>query len=303
MKTIQSIATIKNPNPTPIKKRKHKIPFIGKVIRFSFKNISHLAPKTFGKLAWTLFQRPVSRAEHRKSDALLESVKRFDFPHKNLNIKGYSWGEGEKTALLVHGWGSRGTAMRNFAPTLVSNGYRVVTLDAPAHGDSSGKKVNPFLYAQVIAALIEHLGGVEMIIGHSFGGFSSAIMLSKVAPHIQVDQFICVASFTSSSIPFGEFKKVMRLPDKVLHQMEMASFKQIGTHPKEGNLLEIPRPQNIKQLILVHDKDDNVCDFQHSQDIYHHWKADFFIQTKDFGHFKILHSEAIIQKIIGFIRY
>ena len=56
-----------------------------------------------------------------------------------------AWGKGP-TVLLAHGWESRGTHWGAFVPPLVEAGFRAVAVDAPAHGDSPGRRANVLQY-------------------------------------------------------------------------------------------------------------------------------------------------------------
>lgn len=96
---------------------------------------------------------PQNRAKHRVSDSVIEQAQISDILVGENMLKTYEWGEGEKTILLVHGWQSRGTALRSFVPKLKEAGFRVVAFDAAAHGDSSGKRVDLLDYGGAIKAL------------------------------------------------------------------------------------------------------------------------------------------------------
>jgi alpha-beta hydrolase superfamily lysophospholipase len=61
----------------------------------------------------------------------MEQAEVFEFMYKGKILKGYSWGTGKRN--VVHGWESRGTALRSFVPVLLEKGFRVVAFDAPAH--------------------------------------------------------------------------------------------------------------------------------------------------------------------------
>jgi alpha-beta hydrolase superfamily lysophospholipase len=52
------------------------------------------------------------------------------------------WGEG-RTVLLVHGWSGSHSDMHGLVPALVAAGIAAVTLDLPAHGDSTGATASP----------------------------------------------------------------------------------------------------------------------------------------------------------------
>lgn len=298
----QQIEVIKVPEGyvnKPIKEL--KLPFAVKLIQFSFKYISPILPKTFGKIGWKLFQKPFTRAKHRRTDEILDAAETFQIAHNNHIIKAYSWGEGEQIVLLVHGWESRGTAMRAFVPPLLEKGFRVVTFDGPAHGSSSGKKANPFLFAQVITKVVETVGEVHTIVGHSFGGFSTAITLSIVSPQIKVKKLVLMAAFSNTLSPMSEFQKFFGFGEKVLKNILKAAHQEIKINPLKADFRILGKPENVKEALIVQDLEDDAVIHQNGLDFYNNWKNTKMIQTEGFGHFRILKEQPVIERVVKFI--
>lgn len=291
---VERKAPAKNPN-------NFKTPFILKTIQWSFRKLGPIFPKFFGKLAWNMFQRPASRAKHRNIDDLIKSADVFDLNYLAHNIKIYSWGSGTKTALLVHGWASRGTGMRSFVPYLVEKGYRVVAFDGPAHGDSSGKKTNPFFLAKFTKRIIEFVGGVDTVIAHSFGAFSVSLLFSRLDTNIPVRKLVLVAPFSNSDVAFSFFQKFMGYSDKVRFYKEQAAHKTIGIHPMEGDIRNIKQSDNIGEVMMVHDKNDNDNPVSNSYHYFENWERIQFLQTEGLGHYPILKSPKVLERITQFI--
>jgi pimeloyl-ACP methyl ester carboxylesterase len=85
--------------------------------------------------------------------------------------------------VLSHGIGDRRQAYRFLAPRLAQAGYRVATADLRGHGESSmgwksvtGKDaISRTDIAGDLLALIRHLGGPAVIVGHSISGGAATI--------------------------------------------------------------------------------------------------------------------------------
>ncbi|TDD41947.1 alpha/beta hydrolase [Nonomuraea terrae] len=83
--------------------------------------------------------------------------------------------------VLAHGVGNGRGAFRHLAPLLVEARYRVAAMDIRGHGESS---VGWSSYTRTdvagdIAALIRHLGGPAVVVGHSFSGGSATIVAAR----------------------------------------------------------------------------------------------------------------------------
>jgi pimeloyl-ACP methyl ester carboxylesterase len=89
--------------------------------------------------------------------------------------------------VLSHGMGDRRQVYRFLAPKLAQAGYRVVNADLRGHGESSmgwksvtGKEaISRTDVAGDLLALIRHLGGPAVIVGHSISGGAATIAAAE----------------------------------------------------------------------------------------------------------------------------
>jgi hypothetical protein len=72
--------------------------------------------------------------------------------------------------LVLHGWRSRTDFMARMIMSLVEDGWRVVGLDLPGHGQSHGRRLTVRLGVEAVTQASEWLGPFDTVIGHSFGG-------------------------------------------------------------------------------------------------------------------------------------
>jgi pimeloyl-ACP methyl ester carboxylesterase len=101
--------------------------------------------------------------------------------------------------VLSPGMGSRRNAFRFLAPRLVAAGYRVASVDLRGHGESSTGWAS---YTRTdtagdLLALIHHLGGPAVIVGHSFSGGAATIAAGlepdQVTAVVEIDPFTRVS--------------------------------------------------------------------------------------------------------------
>lgn len=97
--------------------------------------------------------------------------------------------------VLAHGMGDRRDAFRFLAPQLAAAGYRVASVDLRGQGESSTgwPAYTRTSTAGDLLALIRHLGGPAVIIGHSFSGGASTIAAAQtpdlISAVVEIDPF------------------------------------------------------------------------------------------------------------------
>ncbi|WP_309054636.1 alpha/beta hydrolase [Streptomyces sp.] len=108
----------------------------------------------------------------------------------------YEVSGGGPLVVLAHGMGDNRAAFREVAARLVAGGYRVAAMDLRGHGESSTgwASYTRTDTARDVLALIRHLGGPAVVIGHSFGGGAATIAAAE-EPGL-VDGLVEVSPFT-----------------------------------------------------------------------------------------------------------
>ena len=119
--------------------------------------------------------------------------------------------------VLAHGMGDSREAYRFLTPALVDAGYRVAAVDLRGCGESSAEWAS---YTRTdiagdLVALVRHLGGPAVLVGHSIAG-GAVTIAAATAPEL-VTAVVELAPFTR--------KQSMRLGD-----LRVASFRRGMRH-------------------------------------------------------------------------
>jgi predicted alpha/beta-fold hydrolase len=127
------------------RRKKHRPPLLLRMMQFAFARLGLLFPDFFAALAYRLwftaqrFRRP--EAEH----AAAGNAEHASININNVDIRVWSWGHGAPV-LFIHGWSGRGTQVLNFLKPLLQAGYRVISFDARAHGETAGRTTSMLVY-------------------------------------------------------------------------------------------------------------------------------------------------------------
>ncbi|MCZ2821094.1 alpha/beta hydrolase [Modestobacter sp. VKM Ac-2977] len=109
--------------------------------------------------------------------------------------------------VLAHGMGDSRAAYRFLTPSLVAAGHRVAAMDLRGSGESS---VGWASYTRTdiagdLIALVEHLGGPAVLVGHSISG--GAVTIAAATAPSQVTAVVELAPFTrKQSVALGDLR-------------------------------------------------------------------------------------------------
>ncbi|MEO1263365.1 MAG: alpha/beta hydrolase [Bacteroidota bacterium] len=273
-----------------------------RLVRFAFDTLGRIFPKKAGAVAYQLFTQPRFRARHKRSDEIMESARLFEILYGKVILKAYEWGSGEKTALLVHGWESRGTALRSFVPGLIKAGYRVVAFDGPAHGNSGGKQTNFVEFAGAVRAVINQLGGVDSIITHSFGGATTVFALTHLDNSIELEKLVLIGVPSNTEVVVKEAMDFMNVPAAAVKYFKKElrkkanniSFELVNVEANLGKA-------NVGSILVVHDKYDKSVPFESAERIVERWDKVNLIATQGMGHFKVMKNKRVVEMVIDFV--
>jgi pimeloyl-ACP methyl ester carboxylesterase len=269
-------------------------------VRKSFHVLGAVAPGLGARLAYKLFftpQRHSTPSWETRLNKTAEVIK-LDFNGGTLNA--LSWGHGP-TLLLIHGWGGRATQMGAFVNPLTNAGFRVVGLDAPAHGASSGRQTDMVQYAAAIDAIRQQVAPVTAIIAHSLG--AACALLSMERHKFQVEKLILIGTPASAIWVTEAFAKVLGIPDHVMRRMRARLEKRYGnTFTWEDLSIESMLSRTRIPTLLIHDKSDAEIPYWNAEKLVKCNLSCELITTEGQGHRRILRNDHVVSKSLEFLQ-
>lgn len=263
---------------------------------FYFNMLELLSKKKVAKKAFNLF------CTIRKGKVLPQQIDFLNTAKYELlniamhSIQTYHWPGTNDTILLIHGWESNSFRWRNLVEKLKEKDFNIIAFDAPAHGHSSGQRLNVPLYAEVLQHLIER-HKPESLVGHSVGGMTILYNEHK-NENVAVEKIVTVSSPSEFYELMEHYQKLLKLNNRVMNALDSYIFNRFGFHIREFSTSEYVK-NNTTAGLLFHDRLDKITPYHASQKVHANWKNSKFISTKGFGH--SMHQDEVNEQIIDFL--
>ena len=85
-------------------------------------------------------------------------------------------------AVVCHGWADAAPSMLPIIRALLDRGFTVWAPEAPAHGRSAGRQSSLPDFIRTVHAALEHIGPVDVVVGHSFGAAAIGMAVTGYPP-------------------------------------------------------------------------------------------------------------------------
>ena len=186
--------------------------------------------------------------------------------------------------------------MTGFVGPLVEAGYRVVALDAPAHGQSPGRQLGPYHYADAVLRAGDSLGPLEGSIAHSFGGFA---LINAIHNGLRVKRAALIAPATTSIASHPQLLSELLKLHPITRQRFFALADQLARSqsvPPD----RLGRGLNLPALFL-HDPGDQRVAFVDSLLVSERWRGARLEAVPGLGHNRILSDQNVIGAVVMFM--
>jgi len=273
---------------------------IPKIILQSSKFISFISPKLATIFAAKLFTSPIKHTvPKRELEMDCKSIQKLiEIPAINKKVVIYQYGNGKKKILLVHGWSGRGTQLFKIADELIKEGYSIISFDAPAHGKSPGRTTIMSEFVETILEIERQFGPFEAAIGHSLGGMS---LFNAVKRGLTINHLVSIGSGDIVQDILNDF--VAKLELKPIASTRLRSYfenkygEEMDNYSASKSALKVLIP-----VLVIHDKNDTEVPLEAGIHIHKHLKNGELFLTEGLGHQKILGNQAVIKKIVQFVK-
>lgn len=230
------------------------------------------------------------------------SVRIPGIDRRGTDVAVYEWGRpGGEVVVLAHGWNGRAGQYATLVRELVSEGYRVVAFDAPAHGDSAGRGSYLLDWVDALGAIQQRHGRFAAAIGHSFGGLATLV---GVARGVAVGRVVTVAAPGDADLLLSQFQEMLGFDDRTAAELRARFARRYfpgEDDPLAGlSPLRHPLPDGTR-LLVVHDETDRVVPFGEAARIVRANPGAARLTTKGLGHSRILRADPFLDAVMTFV--
>lgn len=260
--------------------------------------LCRIAPGAAARLAERLFITPPSARQPLRETAWAASARETVLATDAGDLAAWSWGAGETTVLLVHGWAGRGLQLGAFASALVARGCRVVAYDAPGHGSSTGRTSSLVEMARGVGAMAYAVGGVDAIIAHSLGATATIlcagrgelpeVRVAALAPSASLEQILARFGLMTGFTP--QVLEGLRRRLAIRFHFDWEACEPLTIAPR----MEMP-------LLVVHDEDDRFVPYAEGAALAEAWPGTELFATDGLGHHRLLREVSVVDRVTDFV--
>lgn len=269
-----------------------------RLTRAAFGAVQRASPNLAARWAERLFCSPPRRSISQRMAAWLRDARRLDVSVGDRRVAAWVWGERGPGVLLVHGWGSRGARFVDLGGALLATGHRVVTFDAPGHGASSGRLSSGPEFARAAIAVSKAVGSVSVVVGHSLGGFATALALGS---GLDARRAVFLAPSANADSYSAQFAALLGVDAPVMASMRGRLERRLGFAWSEMDVPILARDMRVP-LLVIHDRDDREVGWDHGAAIARAWPGAELVTTTGLGHHRIVSDPSVIQQVLAFLQ-
>lgn len=277
-------------------------------IRARINILSLVSVKKAAKKAFDVFCTPIQKTRKRLPP-LFEKGEKLSFRMEGITVRGHRWvpyqTQYDKTApsrrvMIVHGFESSSRNFDQYIQGLLHKGYEVLAFDAPAHGESGGKRITLPLFVRTLETIFEKYGPIQSFMGHSFGGLALSLLIESLGSDPST-KLVLIAPATETTTAVDSFFSLLRLNAEVRTAFEELVIELSG-HPFSYYSIRRAMHRIQAEVLWIHDEGDRITPIKDVWPVKEDRHPNLRVMvTKGLGHRKVYRDHAVIQQVVEFL--
>ena len=267
-----------------------------------FAILQTISPGLAARVAFWIFLRPFRRPLRTEDAAILAQGQRHQLHAGRDAFVVHEWGSGDRTVIILHGWGSSAARFTQMAATLASQGWHVLAIDAPGHGGSPGRSSSLPQFMAALDATADRFGSPLALIGHSLGALAIACRHTSNRPSWNQRLAAVVLISMPSGAPFlvDSFLQLLKIDSRTAQQLLQQFHRRFGAGPERYTVL--PGAGRLPaRVLLAHDRDDDIVPFAHTASLQPLVPDSQLLESSGLGHSNLTRDAGTIARICAFL--
>jgi pimeloyl-ACP methyl ester carboxylesterase len=269
-------------------------------VRAKLNILALVSNRKAAKSAFKIFSTP-SRKTKKNTPAIFERGEKLKFKLERFVVKGHRWNTGGvRKILILHGFESSSKNFDRYIHSFIQKNYEVLAFDAPAHGESSGRRIVLPQYIATMEAIHQLYGPIQRFVAHSFGGLALMHFLEKIT-HDANTKAVLIAPATETNSAIENMFRLLQLNADIRAEFDRLIEEKAGVPPSH---YAIPRtlPLIKAELLWIHDEEDAITPYKDVLPVIKSkWPNITFLITNGLGHRKIYRDDKVAKAVIDFL--
>lgn len=259
---------------------KRKLQFL--MLRYVLNTLALFSQRRAGAAALKYFFKPRIGQLRPKDLEFLAGAKWFETISDNgLKVQYYVWEGTGPTVLLAHGWESNSARWRNLINRFRKRRFRIVCVDAPAHGGSGGQQFSAVVYAKFIEAVIRQIQP-DYAVGHSAGAMALTFYEMEKPP-VSFKKMVLMGAPSTLRAVLDLYTDFLKLSPRAKHSIDACILHRFGK-PVEYFAIEDMAPHMDMPCLIIHDEGDKTAHVEGAERAHRNWPNSQFLRTQGLGH-------------------
>jgi len=256
-----------------------------------------LAPGWVEAQAFEAWGKP--RRPKRPVSPRVDGARAFHLDLGDGWVAAWEWNEAgpQGTALLVHGWSGTATHLGRYVAPLVAEGFHVVAVDLPAHGQSPGSFATVVSLARAVAALGRRLRP-RVAVAHSLGATATTLALTQ---GLRLERVVLLAPPVELPPYFTHFATQVGLSPSMQARVLAGIERRVGVSLEQLELCRHAPQLGETQALIVHDRDDAVVPHASGEALARAWPGAQLLETSGLGHDGVRRDASVVETGVAFL--
>ena len=141
---------------------------------------------------------------------------------------------------------------------------------------------------------------VNKLISHSFGGVATTFALYN-NPNLKIEKYALLTTPDKFSERIDDVSEMVGISNKVKVNLIKKLETESGINANTLNVSDFVKKINVIDALILHDKNDKVIPIDRSLNVHNNWPQSKFEEIEGTGHFRILRTDNVLDKVIEFI--